>query len=452
MGWTAPAIHPILACAQTIENALVGVVEVDPLYMSPTDQAEALRAVQRDLNRLEALQLRLLAAAEDMAAADGARDPAAWIAHHTRLDRRDARRRQELAQALHSRWRRLAEALADGLVTSDQAQVIATALDDLPCDLDPVLREQAEKHLIGLAGDHDPRELRILGRKVLEVIAPEVAEDHEHAKLAGEEKQARKRTWLRFRNAGDGTTYLNGRLPTPLADRLRSYLDAFASPRRPTNRRDRTHRPGDQATPDAAPGSPDPSPDPAQKPSEPTPGETAAPSNPDHSPYDARLGRAFCSLLEQWDPNRLPIHGGAATTVMITIDLDQLRRDLGIALTDTGETITADEARRLACTAGIVPAVLGTDSQPLDLGRTTRLFTAAQRTAMALRDRTCRAEGCTIPATWSEAHHLVPWAEGGRTDLDAGVLLCSWHHHRAHDPTYTNQRLPNGDLRFHRRT
>ena len=103
-----------------------------------------------------------------------------------------------------------------------------------------MLCEQAEKHLIGLAAEHDPRELRILGRKVLEVIAPDIAEDHEHQKLQGEEKQARKRTWLRFRNAADGTTYLNGRLPTPLADRLRAYLDAFASPRRPTNRSNRT--------------------------------------------------------------------------------------------------------------------------------------------------------------------------------------------------------------------
>jgi hypothetical protein len=402
-----------------------------------------------------------------MAAADGARDPAAWIAHHTRLERRDARRRQKLAQALRSRWRRLAEACADGLVTTEQAQVIAAALDDLPCDLDPVLREQAEKHLIGLAVEHGPRELRILGRKVLEVIAPETAEDHEHAKLAGEEKQARKRTWLRFRNTGDGTTYLNGRLPTPLADRLRAYLDAFASPRHPTHRKSEpdeataTQRAATQASSTADPASPGPSPDPAADPDpDPTPdgspgaspGESAAPSNPDHSPYDVRLGRAFCSLLEQWHPNRLPIHGGAATTVMITLDLDALRDDLGIALTDTGETITAAEARRLACPAGILPAVLGTDSQPLDLGRTTRLFTAAQRTAMALRDRTCRAEGCTIPAPWSEAHHLVPWTKGGHTDLDAGVLLCSWHHHRAHDPTYTSQRLSNGDLRFHRRT
>ncbi|PWN03448.1 HNH endonuclease, partial [Nocardioides silvaticus] len=57
----------------------------------------------------------------------------------------------------------------------------------------------------------------------------------------------------------------------------------------------------------------------------------------------------------------------------------------------------------------------------------------------------------TIPAGWCEAHHLDPWANGGNTDLDRGVLLCSWHHHRAHDPTQTTEHLPNGDIRFHRR-
>jgi hypothetical protein len=56
-----------------------------------------------------------------------------------------------------------------------------------------------------------------------------------------------------------------------------------------------------------------------------------------------------------------------------------------------------------------------------------------------------------VPATWCEAHHLKPWAHGGRTDLDAGILLCSFHHHRAHDPTYDITRAPNGDLEFIRR-
>ncbi len=71
---------------------------------------------------------------------------------------------------------------------------------------------------------------------------------------------------------------------------------------------------------------------------------------------------------------------------------------------------------------------------------------------MRLRDQRCRAEGCTIPAAWCEAHHLKPWTTGGNTDLDDGILACNFHHHRAHDPRYeTTRLLPNGDLRFHRR-
>ena len=89
----------------------------------------------------------------------------------------------------------------------------------------------------------------------------------------------------------------------------------------------------------------------------------------------------------------------------------------------------------------------------LDLGRTRRLFTPAQRKALAVRQRTCRAAGCTVPSTWCEAHHGGdPWCRGGRTDLADGVLLCSWHHHRAHDDRYLVQRTPDGALRFHRRT
>ena len=137
---------------------------------------------------------------------------------------------------------------------------------------------------------------------------------------------------------------------------------------------------------------------------------------------------------------------------MVTIDLQALADQLGVAT--VGDTpITADQARRLACTAGILPVVLGGESQVLNLGRSRRLFSPAQRKALALRDQTCRAEGCDIPAAWCEAHHAgTPWAAGGRTDLADGVLLCSWHHHRAHDHRYHSIRLPGGDLRFHRRT
>jgi hypothetical protein len=97
--------------------------------------------------------------------------------------------------------------------------------------------------------------------------------------------------------------------------------------------------------------------------------------------------------------------------------------------------------------------VLGGQSEVLDLGRSRRLFSPAQRKAMAVRDKRCRAEGCTIPAAWCEAHHAKkPWADGGLTDIADGALMCAWHHHRAHDGQYDTRRLPDGDFRFHRRT
>ena len=117
---------------------------------------------------------------------------------------------------------------------------------------------------------------------------------------------------------------------------------------------------------------------------------------------------------------------------------------------DSNLTMSATEARRMACTANIIPVVLGAKGEILDLGRTRRLFSAAQRKA-TLRDGGCRAEGCTVPARWCEAHHLNPWSGGGRTDLDDGVLGCSFHHHLFHDAAYTHEFLPNGDIRFHRR-
>jgi hypothetical protein len=178
-------------------------------------------------------------------------------------------------------------------------------------------------------------------------------------------------------------------------------------------------------------------------------------------PYPRRTGQAFIQLLEAVDPRRLPIHGGDATTVVVTVQLAALQADLAAADLIgagpvpgddlTGDRLTAGQVRRLACTAKILPAVLGGESLPLDLGRARRLFSPDQRKALLIRDRTCRVEGCDIPGTWSEAHHLEPWLSAGPTDLDNGILLCSPHHHRAHDAAFRLERLANGDVRFHRR-
>jgi hypothetical protein len=263
--------------------------------------------------------------------------------------------------------------------------------------------------------DLDPRQLGRLGRRIVDVVAPDIAEAAEARRLAELEATAHRRTRLSLRRLGDGTTRISGLLPDAAATRLATYLEAFTNPRK--------HPDGVQ-----------------------TDGDPWL-----RTPYARRLGQAFCQLLETLDPRRLPLHAGDATTLVVTIDLESLRSDLGVAEVIGGDPITADEARRLACTARMIPAVLGGASEVLDLGRAQRLYNSAQRRALLLRDRTCRAEGCTIPGTWAEAHHWTSWQTGGRTDLADGVLLCSHHHHLAHDATYLVERMPNGDVRFTRR-
>ncbi|GAB5077943.1 HNH endonuclease signature motif containing protein [Arthrobacter sp. AD-310] len=99
--------------------------------------------------------------------------------------------------------------------------------------------------------------------------------------------------------------------------------------------------------------------------------------------------------------------------------------------------IAAATLRKLACDADIIPAILGTNGEILDLGRKTRLFTPAQRLALTARDQGCAFPNCTAPAPWCEAHHITYWSHGGDTSINNGVLLCSHHHHLIHKEQWT---------------
>ena len=166
--------------------------------------------------------------------------------------------------------------------------------------------------------------------------------------------------------------------------------------------------------------------------------------------WDHRRGLAFAEILEHLPTDHL--HPKTAATVVVTIDHTVLEGAIKTAGLDTGHTITAGEARRLACTAGLLPAVLNGKSIALDLGRESRLFTEAQRIAVGLHHSTCAADGCERPYAWCELHHETPWSRGGRTDLKDAVPLCHRHHQWIHDTGYHHQRLPDGSLRFSRRT
>ncbi len=100
--------------------------------------------------------------------------------------------------------------------------------------------------------------------------------------------------------------------------------------------------------------------------------------------------------------------------------------------TTRGEVLTPAELRQMACDADLVPAVLGTDSAPLELGRSDRFASGAQRAHAALRDGGCTFPGCDRPPEWCHAHHVVHWADGGPTDADNLALLCERHHTVVH--------------------
>jgi len=104
----------------------------------------------------------------------------------------------------------------------------------------------------------------------------------------------------------------------------------------------------------------------------------------------------------------------------------------GAGTTASGELLSAGTIRRLACDADVIPAVLGSRSELLDLGRRTRLFTPGQRAALWIRDKQCTYPGCTVPAPWTEAHHITPWFQDGTTDLHNAALLCGRHHTIVH--------------------
>ena len=137
---------------------------------------------------------------------------------------------------------------------------------------------------------------------------------------------------------------------------------------------------------------------------------------------------------------------------MILIPLDTLMGGLAAAHLDPGEAISAGQARRLACEAGIIPAVLGGKSEVLDLGRKKRYASEPQRIVKTIEAGGCEVEGCDVPPGQAHVHHKKRWVDGGTTKRDDLVMICPWHHTRAHDQRYEMTQLPTGKYGFHRRT
>lgn len=138
----------------------------------------------------------------------------------------------------------------------------------------------------------------------------------------------------------------------------------------------------------------------------------------------------------------LPLAGGAPASLQVQVPLatliapDSLPAGPGQLLTPTSAApfwLSNTAVQRISCGASVRRIVLDAVGIPVELGRSTRLFSAPQRQLLAARDCGCRFPGCGRPPQHTDAHHLVPWSAGGLTDLSNGLLLCRFHHRRVHE-------------------
>jgi hypothetical protein len=433
----------------------LGAVQVGEV--SGRDVAE----VDRAISRLAAVKLSMVASAHREGAAQraGMTNTGAWLAAHTRSLGAQAAADVELATALAESLPATREALAAGTLSTEHAAVIAGTASRLPKGLTATERAKVEASLVTQAARVNPGLLRRSAKRALlaaERSAQEALE-HEDAELRGEEERARRRTRLTMHDNLDGTVTGHFTVPTLAGAILRKTIQQMVSPRRHASTGPGPDGGGVSGEGAEALGLVSPA---RRAATVDGAASTRGPSGRAGSLVDVKrdwgheYGTAFVELLEHLPTDRL--NGKVAATVVVTIDHDQLRDELGAAHLDTGHDLSAAETRRLACSAGILPAVLDGDSLPLDLGRAKRFFTESQRVALATAYDQCAADQCDRPYAWAELHHEHPWARGGYTDLHLAVPLCGSHHRRVHDGRYehdiTTDARGRKTVTFHCRT
>jgi hypothetical protein len=411
----AHGVHRFLGRLHEVFDA----VQTDTLWaMSPVELAQCLEEAYAAQARLTALTLALVAQGDrsDLAAHDGMVDLVGWLRERARLAPAEAKRQVRLARSLED-YPVTREALASGRIPVASAAVVVAALDALPAEVDATVQHRAEEYLAGEARAHDTQALRRLGQHLDEVIDPDGADARLAEQLARAEAKAARRVFLHLHHDEvNATTDGVFRIPLLQGVKLQRMLETLLNPGRPD---------------------PLPSEDPA--------------TGVRYSPEEHR-GHALSELIDRIPQGRLPKTGGCDPVVVVTMELRTLLGDLAAAHLDTGQAISPGAVRRLAAQCGVIPAVLGTSGEVLDLGRKARLYNRKQRLAMTVQQGgACAVEGCDRPASWGEAHHLTPWRSGGCTDLRDGVMICRRHHAYADHPDYTVERLRPGRIRLTRR-
>jgi hypothetical protein len=366
---------------------------------APAELAAGLRELAGLRNALDACEARVLAAfnASGGWKASGAVDAAAWLRAQTGVSSRDAAGRVAAAGALNHLPATI-DALADGEITAEHAVTLARATQRTPD-----LAAHEATLLAAGSGQGADAFTRTVRRHEHLVAADGAAERalRQHARRS-----------LTSSTTADGMTLIQARLDPVNASTFLTVLDRVA---------EELWRGGDGDVRDIG--------------------------------LHTRRADALVELARRAgavDPATQGL-GRPEPALIALVDHQILLGHLNAAglccqLAD-GTPIAPTTARRLACTAGILPAVLGGRSVPLDWGSTRRLATPAQKLALMVRDGpTCVFPDCERPWTWCDAHHLTEFPRGP-SDLENMALVCETHHHLVHEGGWTLQPLADGTWR-----
>ncbi|HWM17926.1 MAG TPA: DUF222 domain-containing protein [Microbacterium sp.] len=308
----------------------------------------------------------------------------------------------------------VATAMAEGTLGADAAAVIVRELGRARPVADPHRLGTAERELVDQAtGTGDAAPIRCTADEVriqaqawalfLDQDGPEPDDD-----------RGMRRRGLRLGRTRDGLIPITGELMPEVAAKLRRLFDAHLAPRSGGGFQTDTER-AQAAVPD----------------------ERRSTDQQRHDVLAVIIDTAARS-------GEHPSIGGAPPTVLVSVRASDLEAGRGVPHADGIDTpISLRAARHMICTGGTQTVTFDDRGRIIELGAPTRCFTAQQRRAITLRDGGCIIPGCTIPAKWTEIHHVIPDRHGGPAHPDNGVLLC-WFHHRTIDTSGWTIRMIGG--------
>ncbi|MDQ1718454.1 MAG: hypothetical protein QOE89_2407, partial [Pseudonocardiales bacterium] len=379
----------------TLRAAVDSLLDADLGRLSQDELLDALRGLESEARRIVAVQHRLVAevAARDVAGELRYRDTASLLSATLLLTRGQATGRVNAAELLGPRTSVLgeplpaslpatAQALTEGSISPAHTDVIRGLIRELPAPVRDEHQATAEALLAKHATGMDTAQLRQAATRILGFLHPDgtLTPDRVH----------RKDRDVSLHRHPDGSGDVTAHLTPACYALWETVLEPLAR-----------KRPDDGCGPDLR--------------------------SPGQRRHDA-LEDAAKRLLRTGE---LPTTAGVATTLMITMTLDQLETRAGQATTQHGGSISINEALRLTSEGKALPVVLNDAGGILAYGRARRLASPGQRLALMARDRGCTFPRCRETAARSEVHHIVDWAKGGTTDTDQLALACGYHNNDA---------------------